>query len=183
MNVPMPPWPVMAPACGSVFLREFTDQDVHLAFELGEDPYVPLIGSLPAHPDAEQALAWVRRQRGRLAEGTGFSFAVADAGTGKAVGTIGLWLRDLLVGRASVGYSVSPAHRRRGVASDALRALTTFAWGIPVLYRIEMYIEPWNAGSVRVAESAGYQRGRLLPRHREIGGVWRDMLLYSMKRP
>jgi RimJ/RimL family protein N-acetyltransferase len=108
-------------------LRAFTDEDVHLAVELGSDPYIPLIGSLPAHPTAEQALAWVRRQHGRLAEGIGLSFVIADAESDNAVGAIGLWLANLPAGRASAGYAVSPAHRRRGIASSALRALTAFA--------------------------------------------------------
>ena len=68
---------------------------MHVAVELGDDPYIPLIGSLPARPTAQQALEWIHRQRGRLAEGTGLSFAIADAGSGNAVGAIGLWLQNL----------------------------------------------------------------------------------------
>ena len=127
----LPSWPVVPPACGSIVLREFTDQDAHLAVELGNDPYIPLIGSLPAHPSDQQALDWIGRQRGRLAEGTGLSFAIAEAGSGNAVGMIGLWLRNLAAGRATAGYSVPAAHRGCGIASSALAALTTFAWTDP----------------------------------------------------
>jgi [ribosomal protein S5]-alanine N-acetyltransferase len=179
----LPSWPVVPPACGSIVLREFTDQDAHLAIELGNDPYIPLIGSLPAHPTDQQALDWIRRQRGRLAEGTGLSFAIAEARSGNAVGTIGLWLRNLAAGRATVGYSVPAAHRGRGIASSALTALTTFAWTIPALHRIELYIEPWNGSSIRVAEASGYQREGFLRSHQEIGGIRRDMLLYAATRP
>jgi hypothetical protein len=35
----------------------------------GNDPYIALIGSLPALPTAQQVLEWIHRQRGRLAEG------------------------------------------------------------------------------------------------------------------
>ena len=179
----LPSWPVVPPACGSIVLREFTDQDAHLAVELGNDPYIPLIGSLPAYPTDQQALDWIGRRRGRLAEGTGLSFAIAEAGTGKAVGTIGLWLRNLPAGRATAGYSVPAAQRGRGIASSALRALTTFAWTIPALHRIELYIEPWNGSSIRVAEASGYQREGLLRSHQEIGSIRRDMLLYAATRP
>jgi hypothetical protein len=55
----LPSWPTAPPTYGSVVLREFTDEDAHLAVELGDDPYIPLIGSLPALPTAEQALAWL----------------------------------------------------------------------------------------------------------------------------
>jgi hypothetical protein len=34
----LPPWPVTWPAHGPVVLRRFTDQDVHVAIELGDDP-------------------------------------------------------------------------------------------------------------------------------------------------
>src|SRR6266540_4673208 len=70
VTVQLPSWPTTPPTYGSVVLRGFTDRDAHLAVELGDDPYIPLIGSLPAHPTAQQALEWIHRQRGRLAEGT-----------------------------------------------------------------------------------------------------------------
>jgi ribosomal-protein-alanine N-acetyltransferase len=179
----LPPWPTTPPVHGSVVLREFTDEDVHLAVELGADPYIPLIGSLSALPTAQEALDWIHRQRGRHAEGIGFSFVIADAETDKAVGAIGLWLQNLSAGRATAGYSVSPVHRGRGAASAALEALTTFAWSIPALYRVELYIEPWNRGSIGVAEASGYVQEGLLRSHQEIGGTRRDMLLYAMIRP
>lgn len=179
----MPSWPTTAPAHGSIVLRRFIDADVELALELGEDPYLPLIGTLPAQPTRQQAQEWIERQHGRRDEGAGLSFAVADAETGRAVGTIGLWLRELAAGRASVGYSVSPLHRGRGVGGSALRAVTGFAWTIPTLYRIELYIEPWNTGSIGVAEATGFQREGQLRSHQEIGGTRRDMLLYAAIRP
>jgi len=178
----LPSWPTTPPTYGSVVLREFTDKDAHLAVELGEDRYVPLIGSLPALPTAHEALEWIHRQRGRLAEGIGLSFAVADAKSDNAVGMIGLWLQNLSAGRATAGYLVSPAHRGRGIASSALQALTTFAWTIPALHRVELYIEPLNKSSIHVAEASGYQREGLLRSHQEIGGTRRDMLLYATTR-
>jgi len=183
MTEPLPTWPTTPPAYGSVVLRAFRDEDAHLAVELGKDPYIPLIGSLPAHPTAEQALAWIHRQRDQLAQAQRFSFAIADAASDKAVGAIGLGLRDLAAGRATAGYAVSPLHRGCGIATSALKALTTFAWTVPGLYRVELYIERWNTSSIRVAEAAGYQREGLLRSYQEIGGTRRDMLLYATTRP
>ena len=179
----LPSWPTAPPAHGPVVLREFADEDAHLAVELGDDPYIPLIGSLPAHPTAQQALEWIHRQRRRFAEGAGLSFAIADAESNDAVGAIGLSLQNLPAGRATAGYAVAAAHRGRGIASSALKALTTFAWTIPALHRVELYIEPWNNASVHVAEVCGYQREGLLRSHQEIGGNRRDMLLYATTRP
>jgi RimJ/RimL family protein N-acetyltransferase len=166
-----------------VVLRELTQQDIPMALDLATDPYVPLIGSLPARATPEQAADWIERNRRRWAEGAGFSFAVAEAETGRAVGHTGLWLRELDAGRASAGYGIAPGARGHGYAAHALRALTSFAWSVPGVQRVELLIEPWNTASVRTAERAGYVREALLPGHLEIGGRRRDMLLYSVLRP
>lgn len=183
MKENFPQWPTTPPAHGSILLRTFSDDDTQLAIELGQDAYVPLIGSLPPHPTVEQAREWIQRQRGRFAaEASGLSFAIADAESDVAVGAIGLWLQNLGAGRATAGYAVAPAHRGRGVATSALQALTTFAWTIPELHRVELYVEPWNSSSVHVAETSGYQREGLLHSHQDIGGTRRDMLLYAALR-
>lgn len=154
-----------------------------MACELATDAYIPTIGTLPPHADEAQALAWIRRQHERYDEGVGFSFAVADAASGAAVGQCGLWLRELGEGRATAGYSIVPSGRGRGFAADALAALTGFGWTVPGLFRIALCIEPWNEGSIRTAERAGYEREGLLRSHQAIGGVRRDMLLYAAVRP
>jgi len=180
----LPPWPVDMPAAGAVLLRAFRpDDDVQMALDLATDPYVPLIGTLPANATEAQAHDWILRQLGRWDEGKGFSFAIAQVATGRAVGAAGLWLTDLEQGRATAGYSVAPTHRRRGYAAAALTALTRFAWTLPGLHRIELHIEPSNLGSRRTAERADYRCDGLVEIHRIIGGRRRDMLLYKAIRP
>ena len=179
----LPDWPSGPVAHGLVILREFSAVDLRMVQELSTDPYVPLIGTLPPNASRQEAQDYIDRQRGRLAEGTGFSLAIAEADTDRAVGGIGLWLAGLSHGRATAGYSVMPSARGRGVASAALTALTVFAWTISALHRIELYIEPWNAASVKTAERTGYEREGLLRSHQEIGGRRRDMLLYAAIRP
>ncbi len=150
--------------------------------DLSQDPYVATVGSLPLHATHEEALAWIERQQQRHVEGTGFSFSIADAETDRSVGNIGLWIQGLETGRARIGYGVAPGSRGRRVASDALCVLTTFAWAIPQLHRLELYIEPWNTASIRTGERAGFEREGLLRSHEEIGGERRDMFLYAAIR-
>lgn len=178
----IPEWPVDDPRHAGVLLRRFRDADAGMAVELSRDSYVPATGTLPAHASLEEALAWIERQRQRHSEGTGFSFAIADAGTSRCVGQMGLWTRELTKGRAQAGYAVIPRERGRRIAARALLALLNFAWTIPELHRVELHIEPWNAASVRTADRAGFQREGLLRSHQEIAGVRRDMLLYAAIR-
>jgi RimJ/RimL family protein N-acetyltransferase len=175
--------PVDLPAFDGVVLRGFDERDVDMVMDLATDPYLPLIGSLPGNADADQAREFIARQWSRLAEGVGYAFCVADAGTGAALGTAGLWLgAGPAQGRATIGYSVAPRSRGHGVAGRALIALTEFAWTIPDLHRLEAYIEPWNVASIGTAELAGYQREGLLRSHQWIGDRRADMLLYAAIR-
>lgn len=154
-----------------------------MAQELSTDSYVPAISSLPFNANSEQALAWVRRQQTRHKEGSGFSFAIVESETDVTVGHCGLWLPELGDGRGSAGYLVAPSSRGHGFAADALAALTAFGWTIPKLFRIALFIEPWNIGSIRTAEHAGYTREGLLRSHQVIDGTRRDMLLYAAVKP
>ncbi|MHA7241227.1 GNAT family N-acetyltransferase [Arthrobacter sp. TMS1-12-1] len=186
MNEPVqalpPAWPDVAPAFGGVRLRRLEDGDVRMVRDLATDPYVPLIGTLPPRAGEEEALAYIARQRRKYADGAGFSFAIADARTDQARGVIGLWLRDYLLGRAQAGYAVAPSARGRGVATDALHALTSFAWTLPGLHRVELHIEPWNAASIGVADGAGFTYEGLLGSYLEIGGERRDLASYALIR-
>lgn len=175
-----PPWPTTAPASGAVVLRPFRDADLPMVLDAATDPYIPLIGTLPAHATPAEGLAWIGRQRGRWAEGRGFSFAIALGGTDRAVGAAGLWLGGHPPGHASAGYSVAPRDRRRGFALDGLRALTAFAWSLG-LQRVELEVEPANTASLRTAGRAGYApagTGR-----RDLGGTLRDVQVLAVVRP
>jgi hypothetical protein len=86
----------------------------------------------------------------------------------------------LLVLAQSRSGSSRAAGSGRGIIPPV--ALTSFAWSIPALHRIELYIEPWNVGSTKTAERAGCEREGLLRSHQEIGGRRRDMLLYTTIR-
>lgn len=174
--------PSDAPSYGDVRLRAFEERDADMLMDLSTDAYVPMIGSLPRNASREDALADIERQLNRLDTGAGYSFCVADKDTDEALGTAGLHLPPIAAGRATAGYSVAPRNRGRRVAGQALTALTQFAWSIPQLFRVELYIEPWNSASVRTAEIAGYELEGLLRSYQEIGGKRVDMLLYATIR-
>src|SRR5260370_25259921 len=111
-----------------VVLRPFGDEDAALVQTAGSDALIPLITTVPASGDLGEARAYVARQPDRLISGEGYSFAIADAVTGEAVGQIGLGLRNLDQGIARTGYWVGSQFRRRGYAGGDLAGLS--GWGL-----------------------------------------------------
>ena len=51
---------------------------------------------------------------------------------------------------------------------------------MPGVERLELYVEPWNEGSWRAAEAAGYQREGLLRAWQRVGDARGDMYMYSI---
>ena len=135
---------------------------------------------MPATFTVAAAEAYLERQHQRLRDGRGWSFAIAERETDRAVGGAGLWLDIRPV--ATAGYAVAPPYRGHGYAAAALRALTDFAWTRPGLDRVELFIEPANLASIAVAHGCDYAAAGLVPKHTEIGGVRRDMLRFTSDR-
>lgn len=160
---------------GPFTLRPFEEKDIPAIFEAAQDPLIPLITTVPKPCDDAAALAFIQRQHERLSTGAGWSLAIAE-GAGPALGQIGLWPQKQ--GRASIGYWVLPSTRGRGVAFQALRAISQF--GLTRFERLELYVEPWNEASWRTAEKAGFQREGLLRKYQEVGGERKDMFMYSL---
>lgn len=100
--------------CAPVVLRPFAFEDAPLVASVANDPLIPLISTVPTSGRDEDVTAYIERQHGRLADGDGYSFVVADAT--QPVGQIGLWTQNIASGRASTGYWIAPQFRRRGYA-------------------------------------------------------------------
>ena len=173
---------VPALPAGPFRLRPFVLADLDVVREAARDPYIPLITTVPAEFTETEGRRFIERQWDSARRGSGYSFAITDAATGRAIGNIGLWLHDIGAGRASVGFWVAGPARGRGAVGDALRTLTFWALGVLGIPRLELYVEPWNEAAIRAAERAGFQQEGVLRSWQEVGGERKDMLMYSLLR-
>jgi RimJ/RimL family protein N-acetyltransferase len=103
---------------------------------------------------------------------------------GEAAGSIGFRLgADVERVGAEVGYWVSERHWGRGIATEALAALTRHAMEAHELLRVFALPFAWSAASIRVLEKCGYEReGRLRSAAVKDGRVV-DQILYARIAP
>ena len=163
-----------------VRLRSFDFRDEAVVLAASVDPLIPLITSVPSTPSSSGARAYIQRQRGRLTQGMGYSFTIADLHTDKAVGQIGLWTGEWVKGRSTIGYWIAPLHRGHGYAQAALSLLVDWCSDKEELHRLQLFVEPHNLASQRVAEACGFQREGLLREWEKIGDSYRDVYAYSL---
>lgn len=73
-----------------------------------------------------------------------------------------------------IGYWIDKNYAGRGFTTEAVNAVTSFAFDVLGLHRIEINIRPENGASIRVAEKAGYQFEGNRREFLHIAGSWRD---------
>lgn len=185
MSAPSGPTPLDVPVLSTpsgLTLRSWRITDLPLVREASADPYIPLITTVPTPYTEAAGEAFVRRQWERASSGAGYPFVI-ETPDARPVGTIGLWLKDLSQGRATLGYWLTPPARGHGAAASALTAVTTWALHTLRIPRLELHVEPWNTPSLRTAEHAGFHREGLLRGWQQVGGERRDMYVYGLLGP
>ena len=63
--------------------------------------------------------------------------------------------------------------------AEAVAVVTRWALGDAGLARVQLTAEPWNCGSIRTAERAGFVREGLLRSSAVYGGTRRDLIMFS----
>jgi RimJ/RimL family protein N-acetyltransferase len=125
------------------------------------DPEVRRFTRVPEPVPPGFAELWLGRYEDGRREGTRVGFAIAE-GDGTLVGLAFAPRLDREARTAELGYVVVREARGRGVATEALRLLTEWAFAEAGMLRLELLIAPDNNASKRVAERCGYVREGLL---------------------
>ncbi|MFD3753050.1 GNAT family N-acetyltransferase [Streptomyces cyaneofuscatus] len=150
---------------GTLLMRPWREEDVPVLLKAYDDPAMRQWIRLPASTP-EEAARWLELQHEGWESGTRFSFAVTDtARGGELVGNLALKRPGPGPERAEVGYWTAAWARGRGVAPQALEALTDWAFTAFAdegLVRLELLHQVDNVASCRVAEKSGYAFAELL---------------------
>lgn len=173
-------FPVEGLCDGVVRLRLMSEADVPAIVEAVQDPAIPRYTTVPDPYGDEDARQWQRMATTGIRAGTELPTLAVDAEDDRLLGAVGLHNLDPGSGRCTAGYWVAAPARGRGVARRALALLTRFGFETLGVKRIELWIEPVNDASLRVAEAVGFTREGLLRSYMHVGGERRDMLMYSL---
>jgi RimJ/RimL family protein N-acetyltransferase len=157
-----------------VRLRPWRPDDAEAVFAACQDPDIQRWTTVPVPYLRVHAEDFVTVKATATWEAGGALFAVEPLAGGSLLGSMGCFPPRDGVGEA--GYWTAPAHRGQGHTAAALRLLSGWVFEQLGLRRIELKVDPANAGSRRVALSAGFReegtlRQRSLHRGRPVDDV------------
>ena len=126
-------------------------------------------------------LKWYREGAGSDTSYSFFIEAKKDAGL---IGGVTLdAIRRGTTQRAVLGYWLVKSATGHGYMTEAVRAVTRFAFDDLKLHRLEAASIPENVASVRVLERAGFEREGYMRAYIRIDGAWQDHLLFATINP
>jgi RimJ/RimL family protein N-acetyltransferase len=166
---------------GTFTLRRYGESMVEELYEAGRESIEHMYPFMPwCHSDLsrEECAGWIASLPANWRAGTAYEFAIFDGA--RYLGGCGLNQireRDAV---ANLGYWVRSTAAKKGVATDAVRALAQAGFRDLELARIEIYMSVENERSRRVAEKIGahfegVMRSRILLYDRR-----HDARLYSL---
>lgn len=176
------PWPdpPLASREAGVLLRPWRADDVDAAHAGVQDPLVRRYIRVPGLTERASTQAFFESQEARRLAGEELVLAIADAASGRFLGTTSLlriaWARR----HAEIGYWVATWGRGRGAATTAAALLSRWALRTLPLDRIEALIDPANTASQRVVERAGFVGEGVLRPFTAPGGTTRDHLVFAL---
>ena len=161
-----------------VRLRPWRPDDVDAVLAACQDTEIQRWTQVPVPYAREHAEEFV----GSIAPGTwaggGGLFAVERRDGGPLVGSIGLF--EPSEGYAEAGYWTAPGGRRQGFTAEALGLLCAWAFDEVGLRRVELVVDPDNAGSRGVAERAGFRAEGVVRQRFLHRGQPSDVVLYAL---
>lgn len=163
-------------------LRRPRGSDAEAVFEYAGDPEVTRYMDWRTHTEIRAARDFLQGCAVRWAAGEEFCWLLTVKPHDVAVGAIGCRVRGHA---ADFGYVLNRTYWRQGLATEASRAIVTWASGLAPVYRVWATCDSENGASARVLEKAGLSREGLLRRwavRPNIGGEPRDALIYARVR-
>jgi ribosomal-protein-alanine N-acetyltransferase len=137
--------------------------------------WLNLRDAFPYPYTVQDAREFIKSLKDRTPETT---FAISV--NGEAAGSVGFVLRhDVERVSAEIGYWLAEPFWGRGIATEALVAMTEYAMATHHLTRMYALPFAWNAASCRVLEKAGYTLEARLRRSAIKNGLITDQLQYA----
>ena len=140
---------------GVVRLRPWQPTDAVAVFLACQDPRIARFVPIPQPYTMAVAEGYVAFAAAATASGPDAHLAITDAADGEVLGAISRHGGD--GHRAAFGYWLAPGARGRGVATRAMHLLIDWTLATTDVVRLELYTDPDNDASGRVALRSGFE--------------------------
>jgi RimJ/RimL family protein N-acetyltransferase len=178
--MPEIPYPEPPLSDGVVAMRPWRPGDAAAITAAVQDPEIPRWTSVPSPYSTDDARDHLERSELERTAGTSMNMPVLLVESGELAGACGMGRVDWHHRSAEIGYWVAAGARRKGVGTRAVVLLSRWALRDLGLERLQLFANPDNEPSQRVALAAGFTREGLLRSYRVRKGGREDLVVFSL---
>jgi len=176
------PLPATSPTLDAARIRlrqlaEGDTDDMHAVYS--DDVAMAYWSNTPTKTIAETRQL-VRRDVEAQKNGRALFWAIEWKETGAVIGKCTLWQYDENNQRAEVGYILNRQYWRKGLMSEALAAMTDYAFSGLGLHRLEADTDANNTASLALLEKLGYQREGFFRERWYVNGQRQDSVMLGL---
>jgi RimJ/RimL family protein N-acetyltransferase len=169
---------------GDVTLRRYRPSDVDDVRESIDASFEELRQWMPwaqVRPTERSVKDFVHPSVIRFGGSADANYAITLTESGRYIGGCGLMPR-VGVRLLEIGYWVDTRYTRRGIATAAARLLTSAAFGLPDIDRVEIRCDEANIASAGVPRKLGYRLDRLIDLEKQAAGQTGRSMVWVVDR-
>jgi ribosomal-protein-alanine N-acetyltransferase len=112
-------------------------------------------------------------------ENQAIRYSMIDLTSNKVIGSCGFNVIDLENEKVEIGYELSRFYWGKGLATEALTALLSYAFETLAIHRVEAKVEPANLASIRLLNKLQFSYEGTLRQSEKARGSFVDLAIYS----
>lgn len=163
-----------------LLLREVTLEDAPDFFTGRSDPKAMQYICKPLHKTVSETEDLIKQIKENILANSAIAWAITLKEEGKFIGSISYHHIIPEHHRAEVGYMILPPYWKKGIASEALKAVLDHGFTKMKLHSIEAKIDPRNIDSANVLKKNNFVREAYYKEDYLYEGKFLDTEIYSL---
>jgi ribosomal-protein-alanine N-acetyltransferase len=163
-----------------LLLRRVDAGDVKEILMLRSNPETMQFIPRPLLKTDEEALEHIAMIDQKIEANEGINWAITLKDSPKLIGIIGHYRIKPEHYRAEIGYMLLPDYHKRGIITEAVKAVVHYGFNDLKLHSIEAIIAPENIGSAKVLEKNGFIKEAHFKEYEFYNGKFLDSVIYSL---
>jgi ribosomal-protein-alanine N-acetyltransferase len=163
-----------------LFLRQVQLTDVNEVFRMRSNPETMKYIPRPIAKTKTDATKVIRMINRAIAKNEGINWAITYREQPELIGIIGYHRISKEGHRGEVGYMLDPAHHRKGIMQEALKAVLDYGIHELKFHTIEGVIDPGNEASEKLLQRNGFEKEAHFRENLFWDGKWLDAVHYTL---
>ncbi len=166
-----------------LILRKIEKKDARDMYEYSKNPKTSEFLTWSAHESLSYTKKYIRFLIKKYKTGEYFDWAIEEKSSKKFIGTCGFPIFDPDNSKAEIGYVLNPSFWGKGYATEAVKALTSYAFSSLNLHRLEARCMKNNLSSENVLKKCSFTLEGVFTDELFIKGEYKTISHFALLNP